>query len=198
MVGMSFRKILLFCTAAVLGFAASAHAQIGVYGVVTGERVGGFTCQDPLPRHQCASNDGKERPYGGNFGIFYDWRKLGPVRVGVDLRGGVTNANKSALVYGTSTDFVRHYSALAGPRVTFKTPFSALHSYAEVVGGYARYLDARTVSQSGQVQGLVGLDVKILPFLDFRAIEVGAGELFGDNSHSTQSIGAGVVLHLPH
>ncbi|HEY4355523.1 MAG TPA: hypothetical protein VGN16_07240 [Acidobacteriaceae bacterium] len=192
---MSFRNILLFCTAAVLGFAASAQAQIGVYGVVTGERISGFTCSDP--QNRCASNDGKERPYGGNFGIFYDWRNLGPARLGVDLRGGVTNANKSAQVYGTSTDFVRHYSAMAGPRVTFKTPFGALHPYVEVVGGYARYLDATTVAQSGQVQGLAGVDVKILPFLDFRAIEFGAGELFGSNSHFTESIGAGVVLHFP-
>lgn len=207
MEGMLFRKVLLFCAAAFLGCAASAHAQIGVYGVVTGERIGGFTCLDL--QNQCASNDGKERPFGGNFGVFYDWRNMGPARVGFDVRGGVTNTNKSAVIYGASSEVSRHYSGLVGPRATFKTPFSVLHPYVEVVGGYARYLDyypetkngttvlTHETKEFGQIQGLVGVDLKILPFLDLRAIEFGAGELFGNSSHSTQSIGAGVVLHLP-
>ena len=109
----------------------------------------------------------------------------------------MTNASKSAESYGASSDLVRHYSALAGPRASFRTPLHALKPYAEILGGYARYNDANATQQFGQIQGYVGLDVSVIPFLDLRAIELGEGALFGSGSgtHNTQSIGAGVVLH---
>ena len=74
------------------------------------------------------------------------------------------------------------------------------------------------------VKGFVGLDIKIASFLDVRLIELGAGEAFGSantvvtvsnavgatgtissssvtttspSSHSNESIGAGIVFHLP-
>ncbi len=190
---MSFRKLVLLGVLALLCGAASARAQFSVYGTITGERVGGFTCLDPQGR--CAEKDGKERPFGSNFGAFYDFKTFGPARIGADLRGGVTNSNKSALEYGTSSNLVRHYSALAGPRASFRTPIHALQPYAEILGGYARYNDGGITTQYGQIQGVVGLDVSIIPFLSLRAIELGEGALFGSGSHNTQSIGAGVVLH---
>jgi hypothetical protein len=47
------------------------------------------------------------------------------------------------------------------------------------------------------VEGFAGADITILPVLDLRAIELGAGEAFGPSSHSIQSIGIGVVFHTP-
>ena len=190
---MSFRKFLLLGVAALLCGASSSRAQFSIYGTVTGERVGGFTCTDPQSR--CADNDGKERPFGSNFGAFYDFKKFGPALIGADLRGGVTNANKSATEYGSSSDLVRHYSALVGPRASFRTPLKALKPYAEILGGYARYNDANVTTQNGQIQGYVGLDISIIPLLDLRAIEVGEGAIFGSGTHNVQSIGAGLVLH---
>ncbi len=192
-IAMSFRKILFLGVAALLCGASSMHAQFSIYGTVVGERVGGFTCADPQGR--CADTDGHERPFGSNFGAFYDFKSYKLARFGADVRGGVTNANKSATSYGASSDLVRHYSALAGPRASFRTPLHALKPYAEVLGGYARYNDANTTQQFGQIEGYVGLDVSIVPFLDLRAIELGEGEMFGSGSHNVQSIGAGLVLH---
>ena len=58
---------------------SAAHAQFAVYGTVVGERVRGFTCATI-----CASTDGSERPYGGSFGAFYNFRTYGPMRLGVE------------------------------------------------------------------------------------------------------------------
>lgn len=190
---MSFRKFFLLGVAALLCGTGSARAQFSIFGTITGERVGGFTCFDP--QGHCAESDGKERPFGSNFGAFYDFKAFGPARIGAEIRGGVTNANKSAESYGASSDLVRHYSALVGPRASFRTPLHALKPYAAILGGYSRYNDANSTEQSGQIQGYVGLDVAIIPFLDIRAIELGEGALFGTGSHNMQSIGAGLVLH---
>lgn len=182
--------LFLLCSIAV-------RAQLGVYGTVTGERMGGFTCTDP--RGVCASSGGTVRPYGGSFGAYYDFRSIGPVRLGVDLRGSVLNSNKSATTYTSSTDAVRHYAVLGGVRGEFHTPFRWLYPYAQVSAGYGRTNAASTLvtqySNYTQVQGFVGADVPLLPMLDLRAIELGAGEVFGPSSHSIQSIGIGVVFH---
>lgn len=180
-------------------FSFTAHAQVGVYGTVTGERVPGFTCL--APDGQCASTGGVVRPYGGTFGGYYDFRSMGPFRLGVDLRGSVLNSNKSAVTYSASTDFVRHYSALGGLRAELRMPLSWLHPYAQVSAGLGRsnaaFVDGNPdiYQNFTQVQGFVGADITLLPVLDLRAIELGAGEMFGPSNHSIQSIGIGVVFH---
>ena len=175
----------------------AVRAQLGVYGTVTGERMSGFTCTDP--QGKCAAPGGVAKPYGGTFGAYYDFRSIGPVRLGVDLRGSVLNSNKSATTYSSSTDAIRHYSALGGVRGEFRTPFRWLYPYAQVSAGYARTNAASTLLSEykdyTQVQGFVGADIPLLPNLDLRAIELGAGEVFGSSSHSIQSIGMGVVFH---
>lgn len=180
-----------------LFFSLAARAQFGVYGTITGERMGGFTCTDP--QGVCASSNNAVRPYGGTFGAYYDFRSIGPVRLGVDLRGSVLNSNKSATTYASSTDAVRHYAVLGGVRGEFDTPLRWLRPYAQVSAGYGRTNAASTLvtqyANYTQVQGFVGADIPLLPNLDFRAIELGAGEAFGPSSHSIQSIGIGVAFH---
>lgn len=177
----------------------AAQAQFGVYGTVTGERVTGFICTDP--QGHCASSGGVVRPYGGTFGGYYDFRSLGPFRVGVDLRGSVLNSNKSATIYGTSVDLVRHYAALGGLRAEARLPIHWLHPYVEAAAGLGRSNAASVVptqyANYTQVQGFVGADITITPMLDLRAIELGAGEMFGPSSHSIQSMGIGIVFHMP-
>ncbi|MGI4830079.1 MAG: hypothetical protein ACRYFU_18045 [Janthinobacterium lividum] len=207
---MSFRKLLPSLAVFVLLFARASHAQLGLYGTFDGERVTGFTCHDATDR--CGSPDGVSRPYGGKFGAFYDFRTIGRVRLGADLRGNVFNANKSAVLFQGGSGVNKFYGILGGVRATTNLPISILHPYAEVAAGLARsnadsYLpgtsNGATVpatqiySNYTQVEGLVGLDITILPYLDLRAVEFGAGALFGTNTHSVESIGGGVVFHLP-
>jgi hypothetical protein len=139
------------------------------------------------------------RPYGGSFGGYYDFRSMGPFRLGVDLRGSVLNSNKSATTYSSNVDGVRHYAALGGVRAEVRTPLSWLHPYGQISAGLGRSnaasLNPTEYQNYTQVQGFVGADIKLLPILDLRAIELGAGEIFGSSSHSIQSIGIGVVFH---
>jgi hypothetical protein len=177
----------------------AAHGQFGVYGTVTGERMTGFTCQDP--QGICSASGGVVRPYGGIFGGYYDFRSLGPVRLGVDVRGSVLNSNKSATTYSSSVDQIRHYAALGGLRGEFKTPVRWLRPYAQVSLGYMRSnaakVNPRNYDNFTQVEGFGGVDIPLLSVLDIRAIEFGVGGAFGPSTHSIQSIGVGVVFHTP-
>ena len=201
---MLFRKSLpLFAALAFLIFPV-AHAQLAAYGTVTGERLSGLTCLDPSGI--CASAGGVVRPFGANFGGYYDFRNVGPVRLGLDLRGDVLKSDKSAQSYEASSGLIRHYDALAGLRVSLATPIRFIRPYAEIAAGYAKTNAAGFAVTTGasnynsytEAKGFLGVDVPILPYLDIRVIEFGAGALFGSGTHATESIGAGVVFHTSH
>lgn len=196
---MLFRKLLPLFAVFALIYASPARAQFAVYGTVTGERMAGFTCQ--AVNSQCASSGGAVRPFGGNFGLYYDFRNLGPFRIGADLRGNVFSSNKSATEYLGGAGVVRQYGALGGVRASIALPMKILHPYVEGAAGYAKTNAASTTpelySNYTQVEGLVGLDIAVLPYIDLRAVEFGAGALFGPNTHGTLSVGAGLVFHMP-
>jgi hypothetical protein len=190
------------------------------------------------------------KPFGGNFGAYYDFRSFGPIRLGVDARGSVQSSNKRADSSAGGPGIVKEYEGLAGVRATIRTPIHWLHPYAEVAGGISRnnasglYTTTVTTNNTlsppvtqtvlsynpasytdyGLVKGLVGVDIPLLPFLSFRAIELGVGEAFGSaptmqtttvsisgtttttstvlntrssDSHGVQSIGAGIVFTIP-
>jgi len=191
---MLFRKIALFSAALMTLCCANAlRAQVGLYATITGERISGIQCLDP--QGICASTDGTVKPYGVNFGGYYELRSFGPARLAAEVRGGVVNSNKPAYTYGASTDAVRHYTALGGVRASFHTPFKYIRPYASVDAGFARTDAVNGAYQNfTQVQAYAGVDVPLFSVIELRAIEFGAGELFGPSSHSTQSIGAGVVF----
>jgi hypothetical protein len=226
----------------------AAHAQLGVYATATGNWFGGVTC--PSFASPCAENDGKVKPFGGNFGAYYDWRNYGPVKLGFDVRGAVQSSNKRADASAGGPGIVRNYEFLGGFRGTFHTPIHWLHPYAEITGGITRnnanglYTNTVTINKNvnppvtstslsynpstydvyGVVKGFVGLDIPLLPYLSFRAVELGIGGAFGStrtlqtqtvtisgtttttsttvntvspDSHGIQSIGAGIVFTLP-
>lgn len=201
---MSFRKLLPLFAVVALFSSVCAHAQFGVYGTVTGENLSSFKCVTvtAAPTTGCSTSgqNVSVKPYGANFGAYYDFRDFGPARIGFDLRGGVLNSSKDTFENLTSADVIRHYSALGGVRASFGTPIRFIRPYAEIAGGYARFgsVDASSsypLSNYGQFEGLVGIDAPILPYMDIRVIEFGAGALLGPNTHSIESIGAGVVFH---
>ena len=200
---MLLRKLLPLFAASALSVPLAAHAQLAAYATVTGERLSGLTCLDPLG--QCAATGGVVHPYGANFGGYYDFRNIGPVRLGVDLRGNVFATSKSAQSYQASSGLIRQYSALGGIRASFATPIRFIRPYGEFAVGYAKTNAAgysvvtgiNNYSNYVQAEGLVGVDVPVAPFLDIRAVELGAGALFGPSSHGLESVGAGLVFHTP-
>lgn len=243
-----FRCRTAFGIALVLFLLSSvaAHAQLGVYATATGNWFGGVNC--PSFASPCAENDGKVKPFGGNFGAYYDYRTFGPIKWGFDARGAVQSANKRADAGAGGPGIVRNYEFLGGLRGTFRTPIHWLHPYAEIAGGLTRnnanglYTNTITKNQNtlvtqsvlsynpstysyyGLVKGFVGLDIPLLPYLSFRAVELGLGGAFGSvptlqttnvtisgtsttssttvntyspSTHGVQSIGAGIVFTLP-
>ncbi len=196
---MLLRKLLpVFAAVAALP-STVASAQIGVFGTVTGARIGGVACATTTGSGvgSCTSGTTTDKPYGANFGGYYDFRTYGPVRVGVVVRGGVLNANKDPGANIASSDLIREYTVLGGVRASTGTPIHWLRPFGEVAAGYAKFGPVYAYNTYTKVEGLLGVDIPVASVLDIRAIELGAGALFGPSTHGTQSIGVGLVLHTP-
>ena len=208
---MSFRKAVLLLASVALVSTASAHAQFGVYGMFTVDRLSNIA-SSPLPAP--TTDDANARlntadPLGGTGGVYYDFKKVGPFTLGADLRGTILTTKRGANNSFNDTG-TRIYSVLGGVRGVIHTPKDWLKPYIQGSVGLGRsdYGLSNTTS-TGQVilydnfeyQGLAGLDIKLLPVLDYRVAEFGYGGLnpFGDNSHNypIKQVSMGFVFHLP-
>jgi hypothetical protein len=208
---MSFRKALLLLAAVAVAIPVSSHAQVGVYGMFTVDRLSNIV-SSPLPLNSTASTFARKDtvdPLGGTGGVYYDFLKLGPVKLGADLRGSILSTKRGAYInfHGPGA---RIYSVLGGVRASFHTPVKSLKPYIQGSVGLGRsdYGLSNTTS-TGQVvlynnfeyEGLAGLDIKLLPVLDWRVAEFGYGGLdpFGTNSHNypIKQVSMGFVFHLP-
>ncbi|MGH9596432.1 MAG: hypothetical protein ACRD3K_06505 [Edaphobacter sp.] len=204
---MIFRKAVLFLAAIAVASTTSAYAQFGVYGEFTVNRLSNLQ-SSPLLSNPSLKVD-PVNPLGGTGGVYYDFLKLGPVRLGADLRGSILTTKRGAAAQfnGGGT---RIYSALGGIRAVFHTPIAPLKPYIQGSVGLGRsdYGLSNTTS-NGQVilynnfeyMGLAGLDVKLLPIMDWRVAEFGYGGLnpFGTLSHNypIKQVSMGFVFHLP-
>lgn len=198
---VNLRRLFLLLASASLAASAAAHAQLAAYGTISVEHPSGITCREVT----CGSNDGTISPIGGFGGVFYDFRNIGPVRLGVDLRAGSTVGNKNAAIY-SNTPRPRIFSVLGGVRASFRTPLPQLRPYVEGAIGLAKSnislpqeSDGTVNYRSGiQYRGFAGVDLSLLPVMDFRIVELGAGGLqnFG-NTYPVTSISTGLVFHLP-
>jgi len=206
---MNISKLLLALTSAVLAV-STAHAQLSVYGTVTVRRMTDI----PYTQGTTSHTDGSFDPVGGTGGVFYDFKTVGPVRLGIDARGSIVNSTQGAYTaYNAGGGHIG--SGLGGIRATFHTPFLPLKPYVQGSVGVARTnfgtefntgLATSGVSNTTGVQisshleydGFAGLDLAILPMFDFRVVELGYGAVQG-NSHTypVQSLSTGIVFHLP-
>jgi hypothetical protein len=205
---MSFRNFFVVVFLGLgfgLGVSATAHAQLGVYGTYTANRLSGLTCFAPAPA-TCSGANGTVNPSGVQGGIYYDFKSFGPIRLGGDLRGGVARSNKSASTSAGGDNLTTQNSVMVGARAVVKTPFSWLKPYGEVAGGWARSdvtEPTHTYDNFAQYEGFVGADIHVLPVVDLRAIELGIGNMnrFGSGNGPTsvmvKTIAIGVVFHLP-
>lgn len=185
---MTGRRLGLFC--AVLSLTAAAHAQFGVYGKFD-------------LNHYNFNNGGTAATtfYGGGFGIYDDFVKLGPVRGGVDLR--------ESLVSGGNYNY---RSTLFGARVALKAPVLPLRPYVQAsvgVGGtkskgpFAAGISGASYSNKFTYQVLGGLDWTVFPHVDFRALEIGfgrqsgVGSAAGSGASTMVLVSSGIVFRLP-
>jgi hypothetical protein len=209
---MILRKAVLFVAAVALATTASARAQFGAYGMFTVDRLSDIASS---PQPKTATDLANTRantvdPLGGTGGVYYDFMKLGPVRLGADLRGSVLTTKRGAYVNFNGSG-ARIYSVLGGVRASFHTPIAPLKPYIQASAGLGRsdYGLFTQGSTNGQVvihnnfeyEGLVGLDIKLLPILDWRVAELGYGGLdpFGTYGHNypIKQVSMGFVFHLP-
>lgn len=198
----------------------AAHAQAGVYIGYQATDLSGITCFAIAP-NQCSSTGGKIYPAGFQAGAYYDFHNFGPMRFGLDFRGGTMHSSKSATSSAGGSDTTVLDNALLGARGSFHTPISWLNPYVQVSAGYARSnatlpfgSSLTTTTPLPRIEdnflmyeAFVGLSIPIFPMIDFRPIELGLGNMNrignsgatvdGPSSIGVKTIGASVVFHMP-
>jgi hypothetical protein len=182
-------------------------------------QLSGITCFE-VASVGCSSTGGKVNPQGVQAGAYYDFRNIGPMRLGVDFRGGSMRSNKSATSSAGGKDTTDLYNALLGVKGSFHTHFSWLDPYVQISAGYAKsnatlpvgaglatsFPLPRTEDNFLMYEGFAGVAIPIFPMIDLRPVELGIGNmnrfgsgggLDGPSSIGVKSIGASVVFHLP-
>jgi len=173
----------------------SAHAQFAVYGMGSAGRLSRFNAIHPAPvgGTNPVNSDGNFWAYGGTLGIYDDFLKLGPLKLGGDVRGFIQKSNNTNGAYENQLR-----GGLIGLRLALHAPLVPVKPYiqAEVGGASTNYGQnaSRTGNFAYQVQ--LGADFTIFPHLDVRA-EYGGGQLMGvlgSSTNSMQQLGAGLVI----
>ena len=177
---MLFRRLVLLFAFALAADGLRARAQVAVYAMGSG----GFLGSTP--------GNGGFSAYGGTFGVYDDFLRLGPLKLGADARyfqQTASNGNR----YGDKL-----HGGLAGLRLALKLPLLPVKPYvgAEIGGVGTNYgTQPNSVGVFAyQVQG--GLDFTIFPHLDARG-EYGGGSIraYGSTQSQTlQEAGLGLVL----
>src|ERR1700719_1084402 len=165
---MIFRKAVLFVAAAAVAATTSLHPQAGVYGIFREDVPTNIPSSPLLPSP--APQVDPVNPLGGTGGVYYDFLKLGPIKLGADLRGSILTTKRGAYVTANAGG-TRIYSTLGGIRGVFHTPLAPLKPYIQLSAGLGRsdygLFNAPgghiTLYNNFEYEGLAGLDVKLLP-----------------------------------
>ena len=171
----------------------AARAQLALYATVDADR----RSQSNLFAFPPAgsSNDSSTWLYGPTVGVYYDFIHLGPLVAGVDLRG--------EFVRGSG--YTRN-SGLGGVRVAIKPPILPIKPYVQGSLGVAHTNGPGSPTYANNLEYRIagGLDLTVLPRIDWRILEVGGGSLvnysFGsgfNQSNSLLSFGTGLVFRVP-
>jgi hypothetical protein len=183
-----FWAALALCGLLLVG--GRAHAQVAIYGMGSGGFLSSVNAQSgPLTLTSASFS-----AYGGTFGVYDNYRHLGPVKFGGDGRFFI-QSKSNGNSYGNQLR-----GGLVGARLALfshAVPFSP-YIQAEIGGVGTNYgtQSQRSTSFAYQVQG--GLDYTIVPHLDAR-FEYGAGQigaLFPGTRQEMQQIGLGLVVRI--
>jgi hypothetical protein len=181
-----FRSIYVCLFVAAL-LTSTSPAQIGIYGKFEATHSSSSSTITPTAWFK-----------GPAAGIYYDFIHLGPASIGIDLRGN--------LLYGDSNQKFR--SGLAGLRLAVKAPLLPLRPYIQGDVGIGSITSGNLggvgvhYNNKFEYQILGGVDIPIVPHLEWRAIEIGYGRVSAVSSFASTpslslfSIGTGLVLRL--
>lgn len=188
--------------AALVVLAASslaAHAQFAVYAMGSAGKLSGYPVATFSGSTATIQNNGSLWAYGGAVGIYDNFLRLGPIKLGGDIRGF---AQTSSASNNTSTNANKLRGGLIGLRLAGSAPLIPFKPYIQAeIGGGSSNFGLNTTNTGGliyQVQG--GADFTIFPHLDVRA-EYGVGQFVNvggisttNSSYTLQQLGAGAVL----
>ena len=218
---MNFRKslvVVLMGLGTGLGCAAAAHGQAGVYIGYTGTRLSGIECSvtstAPCGSGAQPGSNGNVNPSGIQFGGYYDFKTVGPVRLGLDLRAAIfIRTSRRRVLRRSGHDGLPQW--VAGCAGSFHTKYSWLSPYAQVSVGYARSnatespfgvpntLPDQTIQPRYEdnfliYQGFVGVDIHVFPLIDLRPVELGIGNMnrFGVGMERVRSVSGRLVRRL--
>jgi hypothetical protein len=129
--------------------------------------------------------------YGPTFGAYFDHGHLIFLSTGLDLRGSDLSSGNSSLVSG-----------LVGPRLVLRPHILPVMPYVEALAGagHASYgpPTARIDGTKFEYQFLGGIDLTVLPRIDWRVIEFSYGGLSGLNtSFNPKTFSTGIVVRIP-
>ena len=195
---LNMKKLALILAIAASTFAASARGQVGLYAMGSAGRLSGYSVTTTGITTVTNSNNGLWA-YGGTFGLYDNFLKLGPVRLGSDVRGFIqTSSAKNTSA--TSTNKLR--GGLVGLRLAAGAPLLPIKPYIQAeIGGASTNFGLLSSDQTGFIyQVQVGADFTVIPHFDLRA-EYGAGQFtshtpsgFASTSSTLQQLGAGAVI----
>ena len=184
----------LFAALVLLASFSVARAQFAVYGMGSAGKLSGFnSIYATSPTQPALNTAGNFWAYGGTFGIYDDFLKLGPLKLGGDVRGFIQKSSNSNNTYGNQLR-----GGLVGLRLGLHAPLIPFKPYIQAEGGGASTNYGQNSSRTGnfayQIQ--FGADFTIFPHLDLRA-EYGVGALvgvIGSTSNTMQQLGGGAVV----
>lgn len=177
-------KSLYICLLGImaLGLTGAARAQTAVYGEFTAAKV---------------SSSSAPWMYGPTIGLYHD-SGHGLLATGLDVRGtfagrGDTKGSNSSQTLNT---------LMGGVRLAVTPRVLPIKPYGEVLGGLGHLKtgqgSARTSSTKFAYQFIAGLDVTVLPRVDWRVVEFSYGRLAGlGDSFAPKTLSMGVVFRLP-
>ena len=172
--------------------APAVHAQfVEIYGTLGDVHANNVpaTVYPPCPVFAvCApfTSTTSTNAFNAGGGVTLNFINAGVAKLGLDLRGAKHTGSDGA------------DTALAGVKLTIAPPVIRVRPYIQ---GSAGYLGTSTGSRSDKffaTEVLGGVDLPILPLLDFRMVEVGAGRALtssSGNSPTFVTVNTGLVLH---
>lgn len=166
-----------------------AKAQTGIYGMFSYSHVTGDGVGYGVP----GSEHGSISPKGGTFGVYEDFLRMGPARLGGDGRFFIQNSGGDH-PYGSKAS-----GALFGLRVDAQGIPFPLQPYGQVELGVVGSNNGNSFTKSTGLayQFQAGLDYVVIPHLDLR-FEYGAGQIAGGTgpSRGLQQLGLGICVRL--
>jgi len=187
---MMLKVWVLLGVVVVLSASASAHAQYGLY--VTGS--GGFLSAVNAKSGPTTLTSQSFSAFGGTFGLYDDAKKLGPIRLGGDVRGFIEHSSNNN-PYGNQLRGI-----MFGGRLEVNTHVIPFRPYiqAELGGVGTNYGTQASRSTSFAYQIQIGADLTLFPHVDAR-FEYGDGEInsyYNGYQQTMQQASAGIVVRL--